>query len=96
MVNSRIQVQYSGDVFRIHNPKLEDIIEPVLTESIPVLGRNRQCIFLAAQQAIQFEFYFELIACLKVPQLNLLQARISAEDVHSNPAPNQDADYRLF
>ena len=57
-----IEVENPRYVLRIDNLKIQDVIEPVLTESVPMLRRDGQRIFLAAQKAIEFEFHFHGLA----------------------------------
>ena len=73
MAHARIQVQHTCDVFGIFHLEIEHVIKPILAEAIPILHCDRDRIFLAAEQAIQFKLDFNFIACVEITQFGALQ-----------------------
>src|SRR5215470_17639341 len=95
-MNSSVQIQHSCDVLRVHDAKLEDVVKPVLAQPVPVLCGDGESIVLAAQQAIQLEFYFQLLAGFKSPKMDLLQPGVGAKDIHSDAVPDQNTNHWII
>lgn len=93
MAYAGVEVQNTCDILRVDDLKIQHFINPVLTSPVPMLRGDRQCVFPPAEQAIQFEFYFEDIARFKPPEVALFETRVRAEDVHADPIADQNASY---
>src|SRR5258708_1533626 len=92
---ARIQVEHSSNVFRIHYPEVENLIQPVLTQPIGVLSGYRQSILLPAQQTVKLEFYFQQLARFKSPEMHLFHARVGAEYVHADSVADQNSHHGI-
>src|ERR1700682_3053544 len=92
----RVQVEHSRNVFGSHNPEVQSVVQPVLTQPIRVLRGYRQSILLAAQQTVKLEFYFQQLAWFKSPETHLFNARVGPEHVHADPVANEYSHYRII
>ena len=68
MAYARIQVQHTGDILSIFDAEVEHVVEPILAQAIPILHGDGDRVFLAAEQAIQLKFDFNLVACFESPR----------------------------
>src|SRR5580698_1581078 len=95
MAHARIQVQYARYIFCILDAKIEDIVQPILAQTVPVLYRDRHGIFLAAEQAIHLKLDFDFVARFKVPELGAFQATVRSKNVHADAITDQDTNHRV-
>src|SRR5438270_11465618 len=93
MAHSCVQVQDSCNVLGVDHGEIQNVIEPILAESVPVLSRNGQCILLAAQQAIELEFDLEGFSRLESPQVNVFETGISAKHIRADPVADENANH---
>jgi hypothetical protein len=93
MAHARIQVQHTRDILCIFDPEIEHVVQPILAETIPILHGNGQCIFLTAEQAIQFKLDFNFLAGFEVAEFGAFHASVCSENVHADAIADEDADH---
>src|SRR5580698_8727998 len=95
MTHACIQVQHTRNIFGVFDSEIGHIVQPILTETVPILHGNRQRIFLTAEQTIQLKLDFNFLTWLKVPELGALQASICSKNIHADAIADEDADHRV-
>src|SRR4051812_2358948 len=95
-VHARPETRESSHIARIHYGKRNHVVQPILAVAIRVLRGNRECVVLPRQQAIEPKLDLECLARAYETGIRMLNARVGAKDVDSQPIANQDPDYRII
>src|SRR5271165_1108054 len=96
MLYPGIEVKDTGNVLGVDDAKIDRVVQPVLTQSVPMLCRHRERVFIAAEQAVQFEFYFKRFLRFEMAKIDVLDARIGAEHIHADAAANENSYHWLI
>lgn len=72
MAHPRVQVEHARNFLGVDHLKVHYIVQPVVAAAVPVLYRDSQRIFAAAQQTIKFELDFQSVARFEIAENALL------------------------
>src|SRR5271170_5968395 len=91
VANSGVQVQHAGDVFRVDDLEIQDVVHPVLTKPVPILSSHGQSVLLAAQETVHLELYLQCFVLFETSKVDAFQARVGSKNIHSYSVSDENS-----